>query len=245
MNVLVCQHHDAEHAGRLASTLRDHGFRLDVRRPDRDGTGALPTDLDDIHAMVLMGGPQNVGDGLSWIDAEADLVRRAHERELPVIGICLGAQIIAHALGGSVEPMDSPEWGFGEVSLTVPGQTETIMAGMPWHQTQLHAHGQQVVELPEGATHLATSAHCTNQAFRVGLRTYAFQYHFECDRAMIHGRDVSLARAFPGALRAAGVTVEELERQAAEHYESYARLGDRLCVNLATYCFPFERLMAV
>jgi GMP synthase (glutamine-hydrolysing) len=241
MRVLVLQHHDVEHPGRLGSTLRDHAFRLDVRRPDRDPDHAFPPDLDDVHALVLMGGPQNVGDGLPWIDRECELVKDAHDADIPVVGVCLGAQIVARALGGEVGPMPTPECGFADVSLTVDAQTDAMMAGIAWRHPQFHFHAQEVTRLPSGATLLASSDRCRNQAFKIGLRTFAFQYHFECDRAMID----EFCRQSPDLLAAAGTGPEDAVRQTERHYETYARLANRLCVNLATYAFPFKRLLAV
>ena len=239
MRILVFQHHDIEHPGRLGSTLRDHGHRLDIRRPD---TGdALPPDLDDVHAIVVMGGPQNVDDGHAWLGREMELVRDAHERELPVVGICLGAQLVARALGGEVASMDRPEWGFGEVEITVEGQTETMLAGIPWRHRQFHCHAQEVSELPPGAVLLASSDECRNQAFKVGLRTFAFQFHFECDREMVG----AFCRLYADGLSAAGLTTEQVEAQADAAFDDYARIGSRMSVNLATYAFPFERLLAV
>ena len=183
MRILVFQHLDIEHPGRLGSTMRDHGHRLDIRRPDQGET--LPPNLDDIHALLVMGGPQNVGDGHAWMEREFDFVREAHARQMPVLGICLGAQVIAHALGGTVAPMERPEWGFADISLTLPGQTETMLAGLPWRHPQFHCHGHEITELPPEGIALASSAMCRHQAFKVGLRTYGFQFHFECDREMI------------------------------------------------------------
>lgn len=239
MRILTFQHLDIEHPGRLGSTLRDHGYRLDIRRIDR-GDG-FPPDLDDVHALLVMGGPQNVDEDLPWMDREAELIRAAHERELPVIGICLGSQLVAHALGGTVAPMTRPEWGFHDVSLTDAGQTETMLAGVAWRHPQFHCHGQEVVELPPGAVHLASSAMCRHQAFKVGLRTFGFQFHFECDRQMVS----QFCAHFKDSIAAAGTSAAQIEAQADDVFDDYARIGGRISVNLASYAFPFDRLLAV
>jgi len=245
-NILVFQHSEIGTPGRLGLTLRDHGFHLDIRRldlPTSEGGAPLPPDLDNVHGVVSLGGPQNVGDPEPWLEAEADLLRRAHEAELPVVGICLGAQLIAHALGGTVEPMERPEIGFHEVHVEVPGQTDTIMAGIPWTSRQFCHHGQSVTAAPEGATVLARSAACPIQAFRAGIRTFAFQYHFEATHPMIE----SLA-GHPASRELnerAGLGLEEILAQRDRHYDRFATIADRLCVNLATYEFPFARLLAV
>src|SRR5262245_9817091 len=183
--ILVLQHSDKGSPGRLGATLRDHGFKLDIRRPDLGN--ALPPDLDDVEGIVILGGPQNVTDidKYPWMQTEAAYLKLAHAAHLPVIGICLGAQLIAHALGGKVTPREKPSIGFYPVNITVPGQTETIMAGIPWDHPQLFSCGQQVATAPPGATVLAGTKTTPIQAYKVGLRTYGFLYHFECDRAAV------------------------------------------------------------
>lgn len=239
--IIVFQHGDLEGPGRLGATLRDHGFRLDIRRPDRDGPGVIPSDLDNVHGIISLGGSPNVEDQTPWIVREMEFIKAAHEAQLPVIGICLGAQMLAAALGGSVGRMATPEWGMTPVSLTVPGQTETLLAGIPWTVHQFQSHAFEVTELPPDATLLASSTACKVQAFRSGLRSFGFQYHFECDQPAIARyvqRDSEL-------LATAETSVEAVKRQVEAHYGMYARAADRLCVNVAMYAFPFDRLVAV
>lgn len=240
--IIVLQHAAIETPGRLGMTLRDHGFKLDIRRldlPEAESAG-VPSDLDDVRGVVSMGGPQNVGESHWWMGAELALLRAAHEAQLPVIGICLGCQLIAHALGGTVAKMaGGPEVGFTRVSLTPPAQVDRILSGQRWSMPQFQVHGQEVTKLPEGATLLATNGTSKVQAFRAGLRTYAFQYHFETDRKMID----AFAKENAGSFAAAGVTPEVLSRQCDEMYPMFARLGDRLCLNIATLAFTFNELL--
>lgn len=243
--IVVLQHSPEGTPARLGNTLRDHGFRLDVRRLDLDadaGGGVVPKDLDDIHGVISLGGQQDVAQNPSWMQAEIELIKAAHEAQLPVIGICLGAQLIAKALGAEVGKLDDgPEAGFCRVDLTVPAQIETITAGISWTSHQFQCHGCEVKDVPAGATLLASSDKCKVQAFKAGLRTYAFQYHFECDRTQIE----QLHHAAGEMFEQAGVTSEAMTKQADEHYPSFARLANRQCVNLAAYAFPFAGLTAV
>jgi GMP synthase (glutamine-hydrolysing) len=124
--------------------------------------------------------------------------------------------------------------GFERVSLNPTGQTDPLLAGIAWDSMQYEDHGHEVKELPPEATLLASSAACRVEAFRAGLRTYAFQYHFEADRAMIE----AWAAKGGATLAKAGVTPGDLSAQCDRHYASFARLADRLCVNIATYLFP-------
>jgi GMP synthase (glutamine-hydrolysing) len=247
MSILIFQHQAHENPGRLGATLRDHGFRLDVRNVGSEGRAALPPDLDGVHGIVSMGGPQMVDQNLDWMGPEMALIREAHARQLPVIGVCLGAQLIATALGGRVTPMTAPdgkpraEWGFAPVNLNSAGQTETLLSGVPWSATQFHAHEQEVSQLPPDATLLASSALCKVQAFKAGVRTFAFQFHFECDRPMLQ----QFLHECASCIARAGARPEDLARQADINYERYARVSERLCLNLVTYLFPLARRLAV
>lgn len=246
--VLVIQHGPTQTPGRLGMTLRDHGFALDIRRPDlqpeQAGAGTLttlPTDLDGIHAVISLGGLADTTDKHPWLDAERDLLKRAHEGGLTVVGICLGHQLLAEALGGEVGKLDTPEAGFVDVDLTIPAQTDSMLAGIAWKSPQFQSHRHHVTAAPPGATVLATSKSCPVQAFRAGHRTFGFQYHFECDRASIE----TFAREQQALFNEAGVSADVLSVQADKHYEMFARLADRLCVNLASFAFPFSKLTAV
>ncbi len=242
--IIVFQHGPNQTPGRLGLTLRDHGFKLDIRRPDLPaaqggGTAAVPRDLDDVHGVISLGGLQNVTDNLPWLNAEINFLRAAHEAQLPVVGICLGHQAIAKALGGEVGPMDAPEFGFCPVSLTVPAHTDRIFAGVRWDTHQFQSHGQEVKALPPGATLLATSKACKVQAFTAGLRTYGFQYHFEADRAAI---GTFLSESSETCARA-GCSADQISAQCDKHYDVFARLADRLCVNIAAFAFTAEELL--
>lgn len=233
MSIIVFQHSDSERPGRLGITLRDHGFDLDIRRPDRGDS--IPTDLDNIDGVIALGGPQYVSSAREpWIAKEIAFLKEAHDCQLPVVGICLGHQMIAAALGTAVAPMDKPEVGFIDVDLTPAGQTDTILAGIAWRSPQFQLHNEEVKEAPKGATLLATSSRCKVQAFRAGLRTYAFQYHPEFDRAMIkvglHEHRDLVSRA--------GMNATQIEQQADKHYTMFARFGDRLALNIVTYLIP-------
>jgi GMP synthase (glutamine-hydrolysing) len=245
MAIIIFQHSEIGSAGRLAATLRDHGFRLRFCRIDREGAAAIPPDLDDVQGVVSLGGPQNIDESHDWLAPEMNYLREAHGRQLPVIGICLGAQLIATALGGKVGPMADEsgarrsEWGFREIAINPIGQVETLMAGVQWNARHFCAHAYEVKELPTESTLLASSRLCKVQIFRAGLRTYGFQHHLECDRPMI---DAQIAQG--ASLDVSGRSRAELTAEADEHYATFARLSDRLCVNLATYLFPLEHRLA-
>lgn len=209
----------------------------------------IPDDFDDVEGVVVLGGPMNVSDDpatVPWMAREIEFLAEAHKRNLPLVGICLGAQLIAKALGGEVGPMagndggPTAEWGMSPVRQFPPANTDIILAGIPWAMQQFHAHGQEVTKLPVGALALQFSDKCKVQSFRAGLRTYGFQYHFECDMAMIR---TFLSSGDP-QIAQAGVDPQHAMDEAGVVYEEFARLSDRICVNLASYLFPVGRAIS-
>lgn len=246
MPILVFQHGPGQVPGRLGLTLRDHAKKIDLRRldlPRSPGNPHVPPDFDGIDGVISLGGSPNVTDldtHAAWMAPELEFLREAHKRQLPLIGICLGHQMIAAALGGEVGPMDVPEWGMIKVHQHPVANTEIMLNGIPWTMPQFSAHEQEVKTLPPGATVLQYSAACKVQSFRAGLRTYAFQYHFECDLPMIE----AWAGASTDDIARTGSTTEAMLREARANYEAYARLSDRLSVNLASLMFPLMRASA-
>ncbi len=239
MAIIVLQHGVDGGPGRLGVVLRDHGYKLDVRRADLPvggGNLGVPRDLDGVRGIVIMGGEQNVTDiaRYPWMGDEVALVRKAHAAMVPVVGICLGAQLIAHALGGTVGPKETAECGFAMMDVTIPGQTETMMAGVPWKSPQLFFCGQEVKTTPAGATVLATTRTLKVAAYKVGLRTYGFLCHFEHDRAAAEGSAAYVCSTGGGPRMDMGA-------QMAEHYETFARVSERMCENIAAYLLPESR----
>ena len=219
-------------------TLRDHGYDLDIRRLD-EGAG-VPEDYDNVEGVIILGGQQNTNESHPWLAPEREFIKGAHERGMPVVGICLGAELIAEALGGTVSKMAQPEVGLCEVDILPSGHADTMLAGVAWKAKHFQWHSYEVSELPPGATLLASSDVCKNQVFSIGLRTYGFQYHFEADRAMIEG----WVEKYRGELHTSGVTSEEFAKLLDAHYEMFARLADRVCLNIVTCLLPQAARMA-
>jgi GMP synthase (glutamine-hydrolysing) len=237
MPILVFEHTPPETAGQLGTALRDQGHRLRVLELHEGD--ALPPDLDDVHGLVVLGGPMNVDqqEQYPWLYSEMELIRQAHERELPIVGLCLGAQLIAKALGGEVEAMDTPEVGWKQVELAFPGTMDPIFAGIPWRTQQFHLHGQTVTQLPPETTPLASSAQAKHQAFKVGLTTYAFQFHFEFTRQQID----AVLDEDKAMVEQAGESVEAIKQDTDQHFELYRHLGNRLCNSLAMLLMPIDK----
>lgn len=241
MAILILQHDPKDPPARLGQVLRDNGHQL--RIVELFAGESVPPDLDDVDGLITLGGPMNVDeeDQYPWMAKELELIRRAQEAELPIVGICLGCQLIAKAFGGEVAKMPEPEIGFAEVQLAFPGTMDVIYFGVPWKTQQFHAHGYEVTKLPPGATPLAGSKACRNQAFKIGMRTYAFQYHPEWQQREIQrflgAAEESAARGGFGS----GVDFAAVRASIDRHYPMFRHLGDRLCNNLASWLFAIDK----
>jgi GMP synthase-like glutamine amidotransferase len=171
----------------IADTLGDAGHQADVVRPDRGES--LPTD-GSIDGLVVMGGPMGVHDDGDhpWLVAERDLIGAVADAGKPVLGVCLGAQQVALALGAEVTTGPAPEVGLGQVELTTAGRrdpvfgpeygglADTALPCVHWHR--------DTFSLPAGAVHLAATRAFPHQAFRWGTAVYGLQFHVEVDRAL-------------------------------------------------------------
>ena len=176
MRFLVLQHVDVEHPGTFRDFFREDGVRWDVVHLDRGD--AIP-DLAPYDCMLVMGGPQDVWeeDAYPWLVPEKAAIRQfVADLSRPFLGICLGHQLLADALGGYVRP-GTTEVGVMTVERTAQGRSDPLLDGLPDPTTVLQWHGAAVSRLPKGATLLASSPDCRVQAFRVGPLAYGLQYH--------------------------------------------------------------------
>jgi len=174
MNVHVLQHVIFEGIGSMASWLSVRGACVTVTRFYESGNVPDPAGLD---LVIVMGGPMSVNDEASfrWLRTEKQFIRDAIKLGLPVVGICLGAQLIASALGAPVYPNREKEIGWFEVEAT-PSPEDVFR--FPRKINAFHWHGE-TFDLPAGAVRLAQSAACANQAFQVGERVVGLQFHLE------------------------------------------------------------------
>ena len=180
--VVVLKHVSFEGPGLIADMMDGRGMPYKTVEVMEEG---IPLSAAGFSGLVSMGGPMSVLDGLEEIEREKLLLSEALQRKIPVLGICLGAQILASALGAEVRSGSRPEIGWGEVDLTKSGLTDVLFAGVETPVPVLHWHGD-TFDLPERAAHLASSDQCEQQAFRMGANAYGFQFHLEVDEEMIH-----------------------------------------------------------
>ncbi len=179
MKLIVFQHADVEHPGVLSDFLREDG--VDIATVELDEGETIP-DLDPFDAMLVMGGPQDVWqeDDHPWLRDEKDAIYDFVVRKRrPFVGICLGHQLLADAIGGRVAPSRTREVGVLPVSKTIAGEQDVAVKNLPDRMQVLQWHSAEVCGLPEGATILAQSELCPIQAFRYLDRAYGFQFHVE------------------------------------------------------------------
>ena len=217
MRFLVLQHIGAEHPGILRDFMVEDGVRWDTVELD-EGDEIPP--LDGYDAMVVMGGPMDVWeeDVHPWLVPEkAAIVEAVREREMPFLGICLGHQLLADALGGEVGAMASAEVGILDVELTGEGRCDPVLGSAPPSFKALQWHGAEVTQLPEGAVVLARSPACPVQAFRVGDSAFGIQYHVELTDTTVHEWGVisEYAAALERTLGAGGL--ERMQAGATSH----------------------------
>jgi GMP synthase (glutamine-hydrolysing) len=181
--LLVFQHSAREPLGVLDPMLRRAGFRIRYinfsRQPDQ------APDVSRYNGLIVLGGPMNVDqqDRHPHLATEIAAIRDALERGIPILGICLGAQLLAAALGSQVQPNHVREIGWYRLHATAAAGGDPLCRHIGDHHVfQWHAY---TFDLPPGAVHLASTPTCPNQAFRFGDRAYVLQFHLEADLELI------------------------------------------------------------
>jgi len=225
--LLVFQHVPYEILGNLDPLLRDARFRIRYinfgREPD-----AQP-DVSKYNGLIVLGGPMNCdeADRYPHLTTEIAAIQQAIRAGMPVLGICLGAQLIARALGGRVRKNPVKEIGWYELNPTEEGYKDPLCGKFAGSQQIFQWHGD-TFDLPHGAVHLATSPDCANQAFRFQHNVYGFQFHLEVDEPMIL-RWLSTPSMAHAAEQAGGSDhVDDIKRQTHEHIRNSIDLGNQV-----------------
>ena len=185
MEITVLQHVPFEGPGLVGTVARERGHDVRVVRLFDDEP--VP-EVVGLSALVVLGGPMGVMDDkdLPTAAAERDLMASATRAGLPVLGVCLGAQLLAASAGAPVHRGPAPEVGLGHVSLTRDGRADPVLGPAALRLSVLHWHSD-TYELPGGAVRLASSELYPEQAFRLGPRAYGLQFHVEVDAEWVDG----------------------------------------------------------
>lgn len=225
--LLVFQHSAREPLGTLDPLLRRAGFRVRYVNFSREPGATI--DVRRYNGLVVLGGPMNVdeADRYPHLNFETAAIREALDADMPVLGICLGAQLLAAALGASVHPNPVAEIGWYPVHASAEAESDRLcrhMRGVQ-HVFQWHAY---TFDLPRDAVHLASTDSCPHQAFRYGDRAYGLQFHLEADELLIRRwLDVPEYRAEFEA-RDLGHGVDHVLRDTRVHAPQAQRLSERV-----------------
>jgi len=213
-DVLILQHVRPEPPGTIAGALDDRGVSHRTVKIFRDDP--VPDTLD-ADGLVVMGGPMGVGDvdDRPHLSREIDLVEQALDDDRPVLGVCLGSQLLAHALGAEVRPGPRKEIGWGEVTLPDAAADDPLFRDVDAPFTAFHWHGD-VFEVPEGAVPLARTEQTKHQAFRYGDTAYGLLFHLEVTPKTV----AWMTTAFQDELKEEGLEGATMRRAAMIHEQA-------------------------
>jgi GMP synthase (glutamine-hydrolysing) len=220
MKIWVLQHHPVENLGAIADSLEEAALAWQyVRVFDRT---RIPTDMQDAGGLIVMGGPESVYqlDRYPYLRDEMRLIESALQHDKPILGVCLGAQLLAAVLGASVRRGEGREIGWYSVRLTDAAHEDRLMRGLPAEFIAAHWHSD-VFDLPIATIALASSEKTAVQAFRYGDKAYGLLFHAEINEERL-GRLVS---EFGEDLKRVGIDGDSIVAQAPEHLPALRRIG--------------------
>jgi GMP synthase (glutamine-hydrolysing) len=219
-NVYALQHLAAEPLGIIGEALEARG--IDAEYIQVFAGEAVPSDMAGAGGLVVMGGSMGVYEQreFPFLSDEIRLIEAALKAEKPVLGICLGSQLLASALGAEVKKGDHKEIGWFPVALTEAASADRVFRGVEGSFTAYHWHGD-VFDLPDGAVSLASSAQTQCQAFVYGERAYGLLFHLEATNKIVE----DMARGFAGELDEEKIEGADIIAQTREHLPQLQRIG--------------------
>ncbi|MBL8038058.1 MAG: type 1 glutamine amidotransferase [Nitrospira sp.] len=224
MRAVCLQHVPFEGPGAFAKALATRGVSLESYLVPKEG---LPRDVGDL--LIVMGGPMSVNDPDPWIVEETVFIRSALQANKPVVGVCLGSQFMAKALGATVRSGKALEIGMTPVRLTDTGKADPVFGACPDTFDVFEWHGE-IFDLPNDCAPLVGSDIAPLQAFRYGNWAYGLLFHLEMESSGID----SLCRECASDVTKAGLTAQQVKTTALPQLPQLHHLADRLIGHLLT-----------
>ncbi|MBS0151570.1 MAG: type 1 glutamine amidotransferase [Nitrospira sp.] len=225
MKAVCLQHVPFEGPGAFAKALAKRGVSLESHLVPKNG---LPKDAGDL--LVVMGGPMSVNDPDPWIVEETSFIRSALLAGQPMIGVCLGSQFMAKALGSTIRPGKALEIGMMPIRLTEEGKKDPVFGGGSDVVDVFEWHGE-IFDLPTGGVPLAGSTIAPLQAFRYDNRAYGLLFHLEMEEGGID----SLCRECASDVTKANLTTQQIKTTALPQLPQLHHLADRLISRLLVH----------
>jgi GMP synthase-like glutamine amidotransferase len=222
--VAIFRHARIEGPAYFADYLDRQGIAWRLIEIDRGEP--VPTKVNDFSGLAFMGGPMSVNDDLPWIAPVLSLIRDAIAADVPVIGHCLGGQLMAKAAGGSVSANPVKEIGWGEVEVARNAQAAEWL-GDTRSFNSFHWHGE-TFSLPPGATLIASSTHCRNQMFVLGRHHLSMQCHVEMTPELIETWCAGGAAEIAACVSPAVMEVQAIKADLNSRVEALHRVADKV-----------------
>jgi GMP synthase-like glutamine amidotransferase len=239
MPLLLLEHSRiAPGAGLVGETLREFGQRFRTVRVDLGDP--LPVDLDGIHGVIACDGPQSLAGGAGSLAAEIALLRAAKGAELPILGLGLGARLLAASLGGEIAPCGgSPDLGWHPFTLSWPAREDPLFKGWPWTPTQCFWRREFVAKLPEGCVPLATGPNGRIAGFSAGIFQYGLDWPLDWRGADV----VEASRQRKEDVSATpGLNADAIRAGTERFGPDSERLGRRFAEQVALFLMPTDRI---
>lgn len=227
--ISVLQHIGCETLGTIAEALSAAKLSFEYIRPFEGRP--VPKAMGASAGLIVMGGPMGVYDHprYPFLSEEMRLIEQALKEEKPILGICLGSQLLAAALGARVVPGARKEIGWYPVELSPEARSDSLWKGIAPVFTAYHWHGD-IFQLPDGAVPLASSAQTERQAFRYGPNAYGFLFHMEVTEKIIR----EMVQTFSEELRENGLDEQEIIQKIPRHLPGLQRVGEVVFKRWAT-----------
>jgi GMP synthase (glutamine-hydrolysing) len=242
--LLVFQHVPLEPLGSLDPLFKEAGFRIRYVNFDREPRARV--NIARYHGLVVLGGPQSADATARFphLAYEQDAIRAAVVGELPVLGICLGAQLMAASFGGKTLRGQGVEYGWSRVAPTELGRSDPLIGHFDGPESIYQWHSDTFT-LPKEARHLASSPRCLHQAFRIGDSAYGLQFHLEADRALIRRWLATTRHLEDLGVRGVAIDADRTDRLSSRHLPRAERLGRLVFGEFIRRFYGFRRRRAL